>query len=123
MDDAGSDRLGAGRSPSGVALAEGDVGVTEVQPIAEATSTASSGPRGRRVTPTTVDADPDTRLFDGPDRRYSRWSMSRKPVFFARTPRLVTQVIAQSTMPTASSPPAILYWIMSASRRAHGPSR
>ena len=36
--------------------------------------------------------------------------MSRNPVFFARTPRLVSQVSAQSTMPMASRPPAILYW-------------
>ena len=33
--------------------------------------------------------------------------MSRKPVFFARTPRLVSQVITQSTTPISSSPPAI----------------
>ena len=42
-------------------------------------------------------------------RAYSpRCSMSRKPVFLARTPRLVAQVIAQSTTPMISRPPAIL---------------
>ena len=51
-----------------------------------------------------------------------RWSMSRNPVFFARMPRLVSQVSAQSTMPSASSPPAILYWILWPRVRAHGPA-
>ena len=36
--------------------------------------------------------------------------MSRNPVFFARTPRLVAQVSAQSTTPMASRPPGDRYW-------------
>ena len=67
-------------------------------------------------------AGPD-RGARSPRRRHSsRCSMSRKPVFLARTPRLVSQVSAHSTTPTASSPPAIVYWIQSSRSRAQGPS-
>ena len=52
-----------------------------------------------------------------------RWSTSRKPVFFARIPRLVNHVIAHSTIPMTSSTAAMRYWIQSSGSRAHGPTR
>ena len=90
-----------------MALAVGAEGETVEQPSAPATSNASTGPTGRLAhRPHRRRQGPRTRA--GPRRvggvPHSRWSMSRKPVFLARTPRLVSQVSAQRTTPTASSP-------------------
>ena len=85
----------------------GAEGETVEQPSAPATSNASTGPTGRLVTRPTVDGRAHARVRDpavSAGVPHSRWSMSRKPVFLARTPRLVSQVSAQRTTPTASSP-------------------
>ena len=108
---AGLDRrrgnVSAGRSESGPALADGAGGVTVEQPSAPRQQHRQHGPhRSLSHPPHRRRQGLRTRAATPPCRArspHSRWSMSRKPVFLARTPRLVSQVSAQRTTPTASS--------------------